>query len=94
MCVCVCVVTMCVNKEFLCLPPTGIVVITSSKYCVLQERALDHLLPLLSDDNSEAKLNCIKVTQHPQFNTRYIYKPAGPAKLLTRSVHHKLESKR
>ena len=69
-------------------------VITRGKYCVLQEgSALDHLLPLLSDDNSEAKLNCIKVTQHPQFNIRYIYKPAGPAKLLTRSVHHKLESK-
>ena len=65
-CVCVCTcVCVCV-----CLPVYSIVVITRGKYRVLQEgSALDHLLPLLSDDNSEAKkLNCIKVTstQHSQ----------------------------
>lgn len=43
------------------LPPPSIAVITRGKYCVLRAGGLSKLSALLSDDNSEVRLNAIKV---------------------------------
>ena len=40
--------------------PLSISVITKGKYAVLEAAALDKLVPLLSDFNSEVRLNSIK----------------------------------
>jgi len=43
------------------LPPSSIAVITKGKYSVLEAGALPQLVTLLSDEDSEVRLNSIKV---------------------------------
>ena len=44
----------------MCIVFSSIAVITKGKYAVLEASALDKLVPLLSDINSEVRLNAIK----------------------------------